>query len=92
MNVFRTGTAVYVICVITLSDVNPDGNTDMVFLLDGVQVGTLEQPPTNDTTYFYNQTVFSQTGLDSGTTHTIRIEVGHNDTRSLILLDRIIYT
>ena len=91
MNVFRTGTAVYVICVITLSDVNPDGNTDMVFLLDGEQVGTLEQPPTNDTTYLYNQTVFSQTGLAFGP-HTIRIEVGHNDTRSLILLDRIIYT
>ena len=79
------------LCIITHSDVSPDGNTDMVFLLDGVQVGTLEQPPTNDTTYLYNQVVFSQTGLSSGS-HTIRIEVGHNDTRSLILLDRIIYT
>ena len=79
------------LCIITHSDVSPDGNTDMVFLLDGVQVGTLEQLPTNDTTYLYNQVVFSQTGLSSGS-HTIRIEVGHNDTKALILLDRIIYT
>ena len=85
------GIAVYVLCIITHSDVSPDGNTDIVFLLDGVQVGTLEQPPTNDTTYLYNQVVFSQTGLSSQS-HTIRIEVGHNDTKALILLDRIIYT
>ena len=91
MNFLCPGTAVYVMCIITHSDVSPDGNTDMVFLLDGAQVGTLEQPPTNDTTYFYNQTVFSQTGLAFGP-HTIRIEVGHNDTKALILLDRIIYT
>ena len=64
----------------------------MVFLLDGQQVGTFEEPPTNDDTYFYNQIVFSQTGLDSTTTHNIRIEVGHNNTKALILLDRIIYT
>ena len=81
----------YVICVITHSDINPDGNTDMVFLLDGVQVGTLEQPPTDDKTYLYNQMVFNQTGLASGA-HTIRIEVGHNNTKALMLLDSIIYT
>ena len=78
-------------CITTRSSANPDGNTDMVFLLDGEQVGTLQQPPTGDKTYFYDQAVFSQTGLTPDM-HTIRIEVGHNNTEAVILLDRIIYT
>ena len=77
--------------IITHSSANPNGNTDMVFLVDGIPAGSLQQPPTGDKTYFYNQTVFSQTGLASGM-HTIRIEVGHNNTQAVILLDRIIYT
>ena len=63
----------------------------MVFFLDDEQVGDLEQPPDGDATFLYNQIVFSKTGLTSGT-HNIRIDVGHNNTIALILLDRIIYT
>ena len=79
------------VCIITRSDAHPFGNTDMVFKLDGVQAGMLLQPSTNDSTYLYNQVVFSQTGLSPGM-HSIRIEVGHNNTEAVILLDRIIYT
>ena len=88
---FLLGTAVYVVCILTHGFSNPNGNTDMAFFLDGVQAGSLEQPPNGDATYLYNQVVFSKTGLSSGV-HNIRIDVGHNGTSALILFDRIIYT
>lgn len=63
----------------------------MTFFLDGEQVGDLEIPPTGNNTYLYNQIVFSRDGLSPGT-HSIQIDSGNNDTKALILLDKITYT
>lgn len=63
----------------------------MTFFLDGEQVGDLEQPPTGNNTYLYNQIVLSHTGLSDGS-HTIQIDSGHNGTKALLLLDKIVYT
>lgn len=85
------GTAVYVICILTGSQNQPDGNTDMVFYIDGVTAGSFEKEPDGDTTYLYNQIVFAKTDL-AETTHTLNIQVGHSGVKSLILLDAIVYT
>lgn len=86
-----TGSAVYVYCILTGSVSSPFGNTDMTFTLDGSSAGSFEKAPDGNKTFAYSQVVFSKTGLGQGE-HNITIEVGHNGTRSIFLLDRIVYT
>ncbi|EJD00599.1 uncharacterized protein FOMMEDRAFT_159347 [Fomitiporia mediterranea MF3/22] len=86
-----TGTAVFVKCILTGSSRRPNGNTDLTFYLDNEETSTFRQTPNGDTTYEYNQTVFSATGL-SDAEHNIRLETGHAGQQALVLLDSIIYT
>ncbi|KAH8114188.1 hypothetical protein DFH11DRAFT_254255 [Phellopilus nigrolimitatus] len=86
-----TGSAVYVTCILTGSSVSPDGNTDMTFKIDGVAVGVFQQAPNNDTSYHFNTTVFSTSGL-SNSLHNFTLESGHAGNKALVMLDSITYT
>lgn len=85
------GTAVYVQVILTGSETSPDGNTDYTFSIDNENAGVFQQSPNGDSTYKFNQTVFSKTGL-SNSLHTLTIESGHAGKKALVLLDSIIYT
>lgn len=63
----------------------------MTFILDGMTVGNFSKAPDGDTSYHFNQIVFSQTGLSNGS-HSLQIQTGHAGAKALILLDSIIYT
>lgn len=64
----------------------------MTFLIDGKVAGTFSRPSLGPAGYEYNVTVFSKTNLLPGE-HNLTIQNGHiNGTRSLILLDAILYT
>lgn len=78
-------------CILTGSENAPDGNTDMTFILDGSTVGSFEKQPDGDTSYKFNQTVFSKKNL-TNTAHTLQIQVGLGGQKALILLDSIVYT
>lgn len=75
-------------CILTGSETGPDGNTDMTFFLDGSAVGSFKRQPDGDTSYSFNQTVFSKENL----TNTAQILVGLGRQKALILLDSIVYT
>ena len=90
------GVAVYVNVIITGSTAGAngsitDGNSDYTFFLDDDVEGVFQKAPDGDTTYYFNQTVFSRVGLNN-TLHTLRIESGHLGETVLVLLDSIIYT
>jgi len=64
----------------------------MSFFIDGNLVGTFVKPAPGTTGYDYDVTVYYNNSLKPGD-HTIRIQNGHVDgIKSLIILDRIIYT
>lgn len=63
----------------------------MTFIIDGSTVSSFEKAPNNDTSYNFNQTVFSQTGLSNGS-HTLQLQSGHAGNKALVLLDAVIYT
>ena len=86
-----TGVAVYVQAILTGSTTSPDGNADYTFLLDGSVAGVFQRQPDGNTTYLFNQTVFSMEGL-SNTSHVLVIESGAAGQKSLILLDAVIYS
>ncbi|KAI1797505.1 hypothetical protein LXA43DRAFT_877148 [Ganoderma leucocontextum] len=86
------GVAVYVFCIVTHSFTSPFGSSDMSFLIDNALVGTFQQPPTGDSTSFYNVSVYVNDSLSPGQ-HTITIVNGEiNGNKSLTLLDYIVYT
>ncbi|KAF5377227.1 hypothetical protein D9615_006346 [Tricholomella constricta] len=86
------GTAVYVVCILARTTSGPTGNSDMTFLIDGDIVGTFVKPAPGTTGFDYNVTVYSNTSLAPGT-HTITVQNGHvNGPKSLVILDRIVYT
>ncbi|KAL5528884.1 hypothetical protein ACEPAG_4858 [Sanghuangporus baumii] len=85
------GIAVYVQVILTGSPNFPVGNSDFTFYIDNDEVGTFQKLADGDTSYQWNQTVFSKNDL-SNSLHTLVIEVGRSDNESLFLLDSIIYT
>lgn len=86
-----TGSAVYVVCILTGTSTNPNGNSDMVFFLDGVQVGSFQQGPNGNPAYQFNSVVYSSDSLPMES-HNITLVSGMLGERALVLLDRIIYT
>ena len=90
-NTSFSGTAVFVNVILTGSTSSPNGNSDFTFLVDNVGFGNFRQAPNGDSTYHFDQTIFSLTGL-SNSLHTLTIESGHGGNRSLVLLDSIVYT
>lgn len=86
------GTAVYVLCAIAQLSWSRPTNSNMTFLLDGQVAGVFLRAPSGPAGYEYNVTVFSQTNLMPGA-HNLTIQNGHvNGTRSLVLLDAVLYT
>lgn len=64
----------------------------MSFYIDQQLVGTFVQSAPGTSGYQYNVTVYANSALTYGT-HTLTIQNGHvNGPKSLVLLDRIIYT
>lgn len=64
----------------------------MTFLIDGQPVGSFSQLPDGATNYDFNVPVYVNTSIPFGV-HTFTLENGHvNDTKSLVLLDYIIYS
>lgn len=81
----------YVYCIIAHSSTSPDGNSDMVFAIDGQTVGTYKLAPTGQTTYDYNVLVYGNSSISSGL-HTLTVQNGEvGGAKSLILLDYIVY-
>ncbi|KAI0656478.1 hypothetical protein C8Q70DRAFT_1046820 [Cubamyces menziesii] len=86
-----SGVAVYVFCVVTRSEVSPDGNSDMSFFIDGEQAGQYVVPPDGDTSYAYNVPVFVKDGLAAGSHQLLIVNGRTGGNKSLVLLDYIIY-
>lgn len=87
------GTAVYVYCALAESSTSPDGDSDMSFYIDGSLKGTfVKTAPGNNNVYDYAIPVFSIDSLSVGM-HNFTLQNGHvNGTKSLVLLDEIVYT
>ncbi|KAJ3825275.1 hypothetical protein F5878DRAFT_517111, partial [Lentinula raphanica] len=87
------GTAVYVYCALAESSSAPAGNSDMSFYIDGSLKGIFVKAALgNDNVYDYSVPVFSIDSLPLGE-HNFTLQNGHvNGTKSLVLLDEIIYT
>lgn len=86
-----SGSAVYVYCIISHAQSDPDGNTDMQFMIDGEIVGSANIPPTGEATYSYNYLVYS--GQFAEGQHTLTVVNGQEGgPTSLALLDYIKYT
>ena len=71
--------------------INPISTSDYTFFLDDNIEGVFQKAPDGDSTYHFNQIVFSRDGL-ANTLHTLRIEAGHSGNTALVLLDSVIYT
>ena len=91
MDLQSLGVAVYVFCVVTRSEVSPDGNSDMSFFIDGEQAGQYVVPPDGDTSYAYNVPVFVKDGLAAGSHQLLIVNGRTGGNKSLVLLDYIIY-
>ncbi len=63
----------------------------MLFKIDGVEVGTFIQPPNGNPQYNYSVPVYVNESLPQGF-HTVTLESGHLGQKSLVLLDRVVYT
>ncbi|KAJ3859990.1 hypothetical protein EV359DRAFT_85796 [Lentinula novae-zelandiae] len=87
------GIAVYVFCALAESSTSPDGDSDMDFYIDGfLNANFTKTAPGNNNTYDYSVAVFASDPLTPGN-HNLTIRNGHvNGTKSLILLDKIVYT
>lgn len=87
-----SGTAVYVYCILSGSAASQNWSTDLTFLIDNATVGEYQQSPSNNSsTDNFGQLVFSKTGL-SNAQHTLVIQSGLHNSKSLLLLDQIVYT
>ncbi|THU80168.1 hypothetical protein K435DRAFT_696243 [Dendrothele bispora CBS 962.96] len=89
-----TGTAIYVFCVLARSTVafRPDGNSDMSFYIDGVLSGTFVKQAPGEQGYDYHVPVYVNESLSPGQ-HDFLLQNGHvNGTKSLVLLDSIVYS
>ncbi|KAJ7585677.1 hypothetical protein C8J56DRAFT_788566 [Mycena floridula] len=88
-----TGTAVYVYCILALSQASPTGRSDMTFIVDNQVVGTfVNEPQPGQSGFLYNVLVYANNSL-ADSRHILTIQNGHTDgEKSLILLDYIIYS
>ncbi|KAJ6501427.1 hypothetical protein C8R47DRAFT_1193235 [Mycena vitilis] len=84
------GTSVSVNCILSDSLSNPPGNSNMTFLIDGVQAGTFSHAPTGAAD-FRSSTVFISETLPLQK-HTLTIQNGWSGgPRSLVILDFLTY-
>ncbi|KAJ7131392.1 hypothetical protein C8R44DRAFT_774770 [Mycena epipterygia] len=86
------GSSVAVNCILSNSLTNPTGNSDMVFIVDGIQAGTYSHKATGAGDFLSNQTVFQSAPL-ALINHTLVIQNGlSGGGPSLMLLDSITYS
>ncbi|KAH6912765.1 hypothetical protein BKA70DRAFT_1559235 [Coprinopsis sp. MPI-PUGE-AT-0042] len=89
-----SGVAIYVYCAVARTEAAPDFETrsDMTFYIDGQEVGTLVKEPPGGEGFDYDVLVYKNTSIPPGE-HEFVIQNGRiGGDRSLILLDRIVYT
>ncbi|KAJ7083548.1 hypothetical protein C8R44DRAFT_822358 [Mycena epipterygia] len=85
------GSSVAVNCILSNSLTNPTGNSDLVFIVDGIQAGTYTHTATGVESFLFNQTVFQSAPL-ALTNHTLVMQNGlSGGGPSLMLLDSITY-
>ncbi|ESK92342.1 hypothetical protein Moror_4627 [Moniliophthora roreri MCA 2997] len=83
-----TGVSVEIFCI--LANRPPTQVTatyDLSFVLDGQPVGNFTHKPDSGEDFAYNQSVFSQRDLSSGTKHTMEVNLDSNSTDALLLFD-----
>lgn len=86
------GSAIYVYCALAKTTRAPFGNSDMTFFIDNDQVGDFFQMAPGTPGYDYNVLVYKNESIPNGE-HTFTLRNGRVDgIRSLVLLDRIVYT
>ncbi|KAF5351327.1 hypothetical protein D9758_007971 [Tetrapyrgos nigripes] len=86
------GTAIYVFCILALTSSSPTGDSDMSFYIDNQLSGTFVQKAPGVPEYDYHVPVYVNTSLSPGP-HTLLLQNGHvNGTKSLVLLDEIVYS
>ncbi|PSS37176.1 hypothetical protein PHLCEN_2v1049 [Hermanssonia centrifuga] len=86
------GSALYVYCITAQSTSAPDGNSDMLFFLDGEPAGSYEHIAPGEPTYDYNVPVYSNPSIAPGF-HTFVLQNGQTGGQaSLALLDYIVYS
>ena len=83
----------YVVCILTGTPQDPNGNSDMVFFIDGVEDESrcFQQGPNGNPEYQFNSVVYSNEDLTMES-HNITIVTGTLGQQALVLLDRIIYS
>jgi hypothetical protein len=81
-----------VFCALALTAAGPSGNSDITFSIDGQVAGSFSRPAPNLPGYEYNVLVYSNPSLQPGP-HELNIINGKvNGTKSLIILDRVVYS
>jgi hypothetical protein len=65
--------------------------TDLVFFLDGSQVGTYTHEPDGSGTYVYNATVYSNSSMPDGS-HVLTMSTVTAGGASRALFDSLVYT
>ncbi|KAF9463806.1 hypothetical protein BDZ94DRAFT_1163261 [Collybia nuda] len=86
------GTAVYVLCALALTRSSPFGNSDMSFFIDNQLVGNFSRPAPNLPGYEYNIPVYSNKTLPPGLHELLIVNGRVNGTKSLIIIDQIVYS
>ncbi|KAH6916756.1 hypothetical protein BKA70DRAFT_310947 [Coprinopsis sp. MPI-PUGE-AT-0042] len=87
-----SGSAIYVYCALAKTTSAPFGNSDMTFYIDGDLVGAFFRMAPGTPGYEYDVLVYQNTSIPEGQ-HTFTLTNGRVDgIRSLVLLDRIVYT
>lgn len=89
---FLIGTAMSVFCTLAENSTSPVGNSNMAFYIDGELKGTFVNTFENGGGYNYNVPVFTIDYL-TPQEHNFTLQNGQvNGTKSLVLLDKIVYT
>jgi len=92
MNSSNKGTALYVFCILARTSNQPTGDSDMTFYIDGEISGSFFKKAPGVPGYDYHVPVYVNEHLSPGM-HTFLLQNGHvNGTKSLVLLDSIVYT
>ncbi|KAI0706284.1 hypothetical protein C8T65DRAFT_231894 [Cerioporus squamosus] len=86
-----TGTAVYVYNVLANTVPYTTTYTNLIFSLDGEQVGSYVHVPSSDTAFEYDVPVYTNGNL-ANKQHTLVIEATGDANSSLVLFDYIVYT
>ncbi|KAK7450641.1 hypothetical protein VKT23_012951 [Stygiomarasmius scandens] len=86
------GTSIYVFCILANAETKPDGDSDMLFFIDGENTKNFTMGAPGTSGYEYNVPVYVNEDLSPGF-HDLKIQNGHvNGIKSLVLLDYIVFT